>query len=185
MAKKQNDNGQQTRRDRWFLLLVLGLFVVGLSIRGYGYLTHTTTNSRTFQHQVSRDASRKAFSDPSTQQRVPRPDQDSEENRGLVVDLAPYLTEGGLSFFLGFCIGYFLRLVAKTAILIVGAIYFGLILLSHYGMITVDWGSFQDALQHLLLNTQTHIAGLRDIITISLPSVAMGGLGIWRGLKKP
>jgi hypothetical protein len=52
-------------------------------------------------------------------------------------------------------------------------------------MITVDWGSFQHALQQILLNTQTQLEGLRGIITVGLPSVTMGGIGIWRGLKKP
>ena len=97
---------------------------------------------------------------------------------------APYLTEGGLSFFLGFCIGYFLRVVAKTVILLVGAIYVGLILLSHYGLITFDWGSFQHVVQQILLNTKTQVEGLQGILTVGLPSVTVGCLGIWRGLKK-
>ena len=108
---------------------------------------------------------------------------DSESD--LLLTLAPYLTEGGLSFFLGFCIGYFLRLVTRTAMLLIGGIYCCLILLSHYGIITVDWGSFQHILQQLLLNTQEHVEDLKGLLTIGIPSVAMGGIGIWRGLKKP
>ena len=69
--------------------------------------------------------------------------------------------------------------------LLVGAIYICLILLSHYGMITVDWGKFQQVLQQILLNTKTHVEGLQGIITVGFPSAVMGILGIWRGLKKP
>lgn len=103
----------------------------------------------------------------------------------LVTMLAPYLTEGGLSFFIGFCIGYFLRIVAKTMVLVVGGVYVLLILLSHYGMIVVDWGSIQHLVQQLLLNTRSQVEGLQGILTVGIPSVTMGCLGIWRGLKKP
>jgi uncharacterized membrane protein (Fun14 family) len=74
--------------------------------------------------------------------------------------------------------------VAKTIVFVVGGVYVALILLSHYGLVTVDWGSFQQILQQLLLNTQARIGGLQDILTVGLPSVAFGCLGIWRGLKK-
>jgi uncharacterized membrane protein (Fun14 family) len=68
---------------------------------------------------------------------------------------------------------------------IVGGLYCCLILLSHYGIITVDWGQFQHILQQFLLNTQEQVEDLQGVLTIGIPSVAMGGIGIWRGLKKP
>ena len=73
---------------------------------------------------------------------------------------------------------------AILVLLIVGAVYCCLIVLSHYGIITVDWGSFQQILHSLLLNTQTQVESVRQVIQVGLPSAAMGGIGVWRGLKK-
>jgi uncharacterized membrane protein (Fun14 family) len=187
MSKEQNDTGQRKRGDRWFLLVVLILFLLGLGIRGYAYLTRTEGFPQDSQQSTYRSHTQKVV--PNTlregEERTIR--SDTSETSGKIdwlTELAPYLTEGGLSFFLGFCIGYFLRVVAKTVIILVGAIYVCLILLSHYGMITVNWGSFQQILQQFLLNAKTHVEGLQGIITVGLPSVTMGCLGIWRGLKK-
>jgi len=171
MSEKQEEKEKEEQRkrgDRWFLFGILILFLVGLSIRGYGYITRTTRAPKSVQQGAYRGHTQKAV--PNTlregEKRTIRPDmQETSGEKDLLTELAPYLTEGGLSFFLGFCIGYFLRVVAKMAILLVGAIYVCLVLLSHYGMITVDWGSFQHILQQLLLNTKTHIEGLQGIIT--------------------
>ena len=189
MGKKHDEEQQQPKKrgDRWFLFFILFLFLAGLSVRGYGYLFRSDPKTMPLRPQTSRGLSQKAFPEDSTRTRSVQMSPDnsgSSDGENIFVDLAPYLTEGGLSFFIGFCLGYFLRLVAKATILIVGAVYFGLLLLSHYGMVTVDWGSIQQVLQQLLLNTQTHLEGLRGMLAVTVPSAAMGGLGIWRGLKK-
>lgn len=174
---------KQKRKDRWFLLTVLALFFIGIGIRSYGYVSNSKTQplqtSRT--QSYSPDNFREGRHD--AQSRTLSPGDSSEPE--MLLTLAPYLTEGGLSFFLGFCLGYFLRLVTRTAMFLVGGIYCGLILLNHYGIITVDWGNFQHILQQILLNTQEHVEDLRGVLTLGIPSVAMGGIGIWRGLKKP
>jgi uncharacterized membrane protein (Fun14 family) len=182
MSKTQNENTQRKRGDRWFLFLILFLFLIGLGIRGYGYLTQPPGSSQDMQPRSSRDQTNTLR---QGEKRTIQPEpQSTSGTSGLVTALAPYLTEGGLSFFIGLCIGYFLRVVAKIFIVLVGAIYVCLILFSHYGLISVDWGSFQHIVQQILLNTKTQVEGLRGIITVGLPSVTMGCLGIWRGLKK-
>jgi len=176
MSEKQQEKGQRKRGDRWLIVLVSLLFLVGLGIRGYGYMTRTGTG--TIDGRQDLNTLREGGG------RTIRPNTDEPaEGVNWVTKLAPYLTEGGLSFFLGFCIGYFLRVVAKIVILLVGAVYVGLILLSHYGLITIDWGSFQHVLQQLLLNTKTQVEGFQGMLTVGLPSVTVGCLGIWRGLK--
>ncbi len=182
MSTTQHEHTKPKRGDRWLLCLVLFLFLFGLGIRGYGYLTQSPGSSQEMQQRISPDQTN---SFRQGEKRTIQPEsQSTSGTNDLVTAIAPYLTEGGLSFFIGFCIGYFLRVVAKIFILLVGAIYVCLILFSHYGLITVDWGSVQHILQQILLNTKTQVEGLRGIITVGLPSVAMGCLGIWRGLKK-
>ncbi len=176
------DQEQHKRGDRWLLLAVFIIFLIGIGIRGYAYL-EASPSTRSLQPQRSQNYSANAFS-RSRIQSTPSGETVPSEHNGLLISLAPYLTEGGLSFFLGFCLGYVLRLVAKVAIIAVGAIYFCLIVLSHYGIITVDWGSFQHIVQQLLLNTESQLEGLRGMVTHSLPSITMGGVGMWRGLKR-
>ncbi len=184
MPEEHQQRPAATRGDRWFLLLIFLLFVFGCVVRGYSYLTQPGSASESFQQQRSRDSSQKAFpgqtgGDAQGADFLAPPAEDD-----FLDQLAPYLTEGGLSFFIGFCIGYVLRLIAKTAIVLTGALYICLIVLSHYGMITVDWGSVQHALQQLLFNAQTHAEGVRGMVAVTLPSAVMGGIGMWRGFRK-
>lgn len=183
--EKQDDMQEKPRRgDRWVLWLIFFLFAGGLAIRGYSYMTDGTSQTT---RRISSSKSIPTFQDGSPGHEQKKTFADNSRDAGgfnLLTDLAPYLTEGGLSFFLGFCLGFFLRVVAKTAAFVVGGLYIALILLSHYGLITVDWGNFQHLLQQLLLNTRDQVEGLQGILTVGIPSVAMGGLGIWRGLKK-
>lgn len=183
MKNKHDESEQKEKRsDRWFLLLILLLFLLGLGFRSYGYWV--TNSSKRAETSPSSNVTRKSFQAGNQTRSLSSQTGSSSDEMDWARLIAPYLTEGGLSFFLGFCLGFFLRLVAKTAMLVIGAVYFALILLSHYGMVTVDWGGIQEVVRHLLMNTQTQIEGLRGILTVSLPSIAMGSLGIWRGLKK-
>lgn len=180
------------RKDRWALWLIFLLFLGGLSIRGYSYMTDGPSSARRAivpSNTTSPSSSQSSFQGDSTTTTTslkalsaPSDDPDAVD---WLQDLAPYFTEGGLSFFLGFCIGLFLRIVARTAAFVIGGLYLALILLSHYGLITVDWGSIQTLLQNLLLNTRAQMEGVQGMLAVGIPSVAMGGLGIWRGLKKP
>ncbi len=185
MPEEKDDIQEKPRRgDRWALWLIFFLFLGGLAIRGYSYMTEGASQT---SRRISSSKSITTFQDssPGSDQLKAFPDNSREPGEfDLLTQVAPYVTEGGLSFFLGFCIGFFLRVVAKTAAFVVGGVYIALILLSHYGLVTVDWGSFQHVLQQLLLNTREQVEGLQGILAVGIPSVAMGGLGIWRGLKK-
>lgn len=184
MSEQEEIQEKRGRRDRWVLWLILALFLVGLAIRGYGYVNQESPQAnRRISSGQSLSPFQDSLTDGSQHKTLPETSRESGE-WDVVTRLAPYLTEGGLSFFLGFCIGFFLRVVAKTAAFVVGGLYIALILLSHYGLVTVDWGSVQHVLQELLLNTRAQIEGIQGILTVGIPSVVMGGLGIWRGLKK-
>ncbi|PID55901.1 hypothetical protein CSB45_13860 [candidate division KSB3 bacterium] len=181
----EKHQARSRRKDRWLLLLVLLLFCVGLGIRGYGYISASKTDSSPTPHSGFSSGNFSEERHSATSRALLPSDRTNARQPHLLIMLAPYLTEGGLSFFIGFCIGYFLRLLTRTAKFIVGGLYCGIILLSHYGVVTVDWGQFQHIVQQLLLNTRQYVEDLRAVLTIGIPSVAMGGIGIWRGLKKP
>ena len=186
--QEQTTAEQQRRGDRWLLWLIFALFIAGMALRGYAYVKPSAAPVTMQSQPAAPGAPQKAFPERAKGRQmphVPLQDVQSTPQDQLLFQLAPYLTEGGLSFFLGFCLGYFLRVVAKTAMFVVGGLYVTLILLSHYGMIQVDWGIFQHLLRELLLNTQTHLEGLQGVLKTSLPSVAMAALGMWRGFKKP
>ncbi len=184
MAEQQGEQQPRKRSDRWLLLFILALFLCGLGLRGYAYVHEQTAmpmSSRSLSPNSAKalpDTTGSAFQ-PQRQLR-----NEGSDAQNVAFSVAPYLTEGGLSFFLGFCLGAFLRAVAKTAAFVIGGLYCGLILLSHYGVIAIDWGGFQQIIQQLLTNTQPHLESIQHVIRASLPSVAMGGLGIWRGMKK-
>ena len=182
-AMEEQQQERRKRGDRWLLFMMFALFFIGIGIRGYAFVNTQNEEEPVSSRTLSQNSA-KAFPTAAAPSTVsPQPDG-SRDPQSFLFSLAPYLTEGGFSFFVGFCLGYFLRLLAKTAMLIVGAVYCCLIILSHYGIITVDWGSFQQILHSLLLNTQTQVESVRQVIQVGLPSAAMGGIGVWRGLKK-
>ncbi len=185
MAEQQLEQQQRQRSDRWLLIVILFLFLCGLGIRGYAYMQEqqaTLASSRSASPHAAKalpDNSGASSFQPGNQLQNP-----GSESQPVLFSLAPYLTEGGLSFFLGFCVGAFLRVAAKTVAIVIGGVYCVLILLSHYGVVAIDWGMFQQIIHQFLLNTQPHLESLQHVVRASLPSAAMGGLGIWRGLKK-
>lgn len=183
MAEQQPEH---RRSDRWLLIVVLLLFLCGLGIRGYAYLYEQQATMPTSARSLSPHGAKTLPENPGASsfrsEQQMKNAGDTPEN--FAFSLAPYLTEGGLSFFLGFCLGAFLRVAAKTVAIVIGGVYCCLILLSHYGVVAVNWGEFQQIIHHVLLNTQPHLESLQHVIRASLPSAAMGGLGIWRGVKK-
>lgn len=186
MAEQHDEQQRPQRSDRWMLIIILLLFLCGLGIRGYAYLYQqqamTPMTSRSLTPHAAKALPENFGASAFQPERQLRDEENGSQH--LAFSIAPYLTEGGLSFFLGFCVGAFLRVAAKTVAIIIGGMYCCLILLSHYGVIAVDWGVFQQIIHQFLLNTQPHLESVQHVIRASLPSATMGGLGIWRGLKK-
>jgi uncharacterized membrane protein (Fun14 family) len=98
---------------------------------------------------------------------------------------APILTESGVMFFLGFCIGAAIRAVAKMVTVVVGLVMLAVLGLQYIGVIPpVDWGALGGFFQSVAVLVQEGASRMQDVLAHTLPSGTMAGLGVATGLKK-
>jgi uncharacterized membrane protein (Fun14 family) len=97
---------------------------------------------------------------------------------------SPAMVKGGLSLFVGFCVGYALRTFAKLAMLVIGLIFLGIFLLSWGGVVQVDWGKLGEGFDSVVAVLQSQFASLKTFLQGSIPSAGLAGLGLVSGFKK-
>jgi uncharacterized membrane protein (Fun14 family) len=95
----------------------------------------------------------------------------------------PFVTEGGIAMLLGLMLGMATRAIFK--LLAVGLILiFGVILvLSHKGMLSVDWGATGTWIKEFVVNISSD-ESLGGVVKHKLPSAGGLGLGYLLGLKR-
>ena len=89
-----------------------------------------------------------------------------------------------MSLFVGFCVGYALRVFAKIAMLVFGLVFIGILLLSWSGVVEVDWGKLSDGFDNLVGSLSTQFQSFKAFLQGSLPSASLGAVGLVGGLKK-
>ncbi len=150
--------------------------VVAISVLGRVVWAHPENADSTSHSGQPHDAtglvSRRAADEPEAQ---PEP--------GPLVNLLPYLTEGGISMLLGIAVGVAAR-TAMRWVLILFAIFFVLLqVLAYQDIVTIDWGAFANTLHDFVLNISED-TGLGAIVKHKLPSAAAFMMGWYLGLKK-
>lgn len=103
---------------------------------------------------------------------------------GAFTDYSPALMKGGLSFIVGFSIGFAARTFLKLSALILGIVLAINLGLYYGGYLTIDWHALERDFERLAGHFQGQFSGFRDFITGSLPAAGMAGLGLLTGLKK-
>lgn len=84
-------------------------------------------------------------------------------------------------FLLGFAFRRFLKVTSALATLVLG----GIALLKLTGLIELDWASLEGQVRDSLAWTQGQAAALKTLLTGYLPSAGAGGLGLWKGFRRP
>jgi uncharacterized membrane protein (Fun14 family) len=96
--------------------------------------------------------------------------------------LTPIVTQLGIGAVGGFIVGYALKKVTKIVAVIIGLFLVALIYLVSKGIITVDYGKFEDAIFKALGGAGTATGWLAPIIA-HLPFAGAFGLGFFLGFK--
>ena len=97
---------------------------------------------------------------------------------------SPVVFKFGFSFFVGFALGYFLRIFFKLTLAVVGLICLSLFGLEYLGLIDIDWASLQPHYNSALDWLQSQTADFRRFITGQLPAASLAALGLFTGFKK-
>jgi len=96
--------------------------------------------------------------------------------------LTPIVTQLGIGAVGGFIVGYALKKAAKIVAVIIGLFLVALIYLVSKGIITVDYGKFEDAISSALGGAGTAAGWLAPLIA-HLPFAGAFGLGFFLGFK--
>ncbi len=114
---------------------------------------------------------------------LPHPEWALESENGAP-SWSPALIKGGLSFLVGFCLGFVFRVFLKLTALVIGlnlAIYFGL---SQIGVLEIHWEILNGYFDRLVTGFGDDFSELRKVLTGSLPSVGLATLGLFVGYRK-
>jgi len=96
--------------------------------------------------------------------------------------LTPIVTQLGIGAVGGFIVGYALKKVTKIVAVIIGLFLVALIYLVNKGIITIDYGKFEDAILNALGGAGTTLGWLATLIA-HLPFAGAFGLGFFLGFK--
>lgn len=84
-------------------------------------------------------------------------------------------------FLIGFAFRRFLKVTAAVAALLLG----GIALLKATGLVELDWAGVENQIRESLAWTHGWAASLKTLLTGYLPSAGAGGLGLWKGFRRP
>ncbi len=91
----------------------------------------------------------------------------------------------GLSFFVGFTIGYALRSVVKMALIGFGLVFLALFALQYFAHVEIiNWHALDGVFQTLVDRVKDEATRFQSFVTGSLPSTGLATLGLFTGFKK-
>ncbi|MEM4738373.1 MAG: FUN14 domain-containing protein [Acidilobaceae archaeon] len=93
------------------------------------------------------------------------------------------LFQAGGGLILGFATGYFLKKMVKMALIILGALTLGLLLLSYYDIISVNWNKLALLVERVISGTQALTASMQSWIIASIPFAGSFIAGLLLGFK--
>lgn len=95
----------------------------------------------------------------------------------------PALFRFGLSYIGGFFLGYGLKRFLKVTLVVSAMVVGVLLLLSHTGVIGLDWNSMQEQVQSSFGWLTGQAEALKDFLSGYLPSAGAAGVGLFLGLR--
>ncbi|MEM7517467.1 MAG: FUN14 domain-containing protein [Planctomycetota bacterium] len=95
----------------------------------------------------------------------------------------PYLTEASFFGLIGFALGYAARKLVKVGLIILAIAFVGVQALTHFEIVTVDWGRAQELANQFLFNLKEH-SGFTDWAKDKVPSAGSLGAGYLLGFRK-
>jgi len=182
---------------RWkkvFITTAVFLVIVGLGFQGYGFVSGRS----------SKDAQKVALDQknvgqgyqPSTKgsfwpegtspwpEGTSSPPPDGPTRADTLSEWSPSLLKGGMSFLVGFALGYAVRMFFRFSAAVVGVVLLAIFGLSYAGVLQVDWNTIQQSFDQVVASVKGQLTGFQSFIAGSLPSAGLAGVGLFTGFKK-
>ncbi|MBI4606511.1 MAG: hypothetical protein HY721_31485 [Planctomycetes bacterium] len=127
--------------------------------------------------------------EPRTFPRFPgepgEPDEEEAARGATLRDVSPALMSGGLSFFIGFCIGHAVRAFFRLTALFIGVALIGYFGLAYAGVLPMpDWAALEGHFQSLVAALREKGSAFKAFIESHLPSAGLAAAGMFTGFKK-
>ncbi|MGQ9589384.1 MAG: FUN14 domain-containing protein [Planctomycetota bacterium] len=114
----------------------------------------------------------------------PEPEDGAGVRRDGFDDWSPVLVRGGMSFLIGFCVGYALRAFARLSAFFAGLFFIALFGLAYAGVVEVRWDVLQAWFDRAAASLQEETEGFRAFIAGSLPAAGAAAAGLFTGVKR-
>lgn len=163
-------------------------FVVGAGLHGFSYFSGGESSAA--DRELTTDPEKKSalnlnnsLVDGSAGTRSGGAAQGEEPGASDI--MSPLLMQGGLSFFVGFCMAYALRTFFKISALFLGGALLLVFALQYFGVIErFDWASMDGHFQSLMASVSRQMAGFKEFVAGHLPSSAAATAGVFTGWKR-
>jgi len=183
-------SGEVSRREfpRWKKVLLTAavfLVVAGLGFKAYGLIVPQSGQ----RQGVAVD--QKNLTGQLTNPLLPSGEGSQQpqttsvgESGGTMADWSPVFMKGGLSFLVGFSVGYALRTFVRISAVVLGLVCLAVFGLQYTGAVHIDWTAVQGWFDSVALRVKDEFSGFQTFVAGSLPSVGMAGAGLFTGVKK-
>lgn len=196
-----SQNAGPTRKPlpKWkksLLVLSVAAFVAGGSLHAFSYFKHRNDPpAKQLSSDPSKAGAKSAFGvENSLVDGGTRPTGtgdsgsssiDSADSSSATDSLAPFFMNGGLSFFVGFCMGYAIRTFFKITAFAIGTAALLFFALSYFHVIpTMDLSGWEDKFHSLMASLTHQFGNFRAFVEGHLPSSTAATAGIFTGWKK-
>ncbi len=97
---------------------------------------------------------------------------------------SPVFLKLGFGFFVGFSMGFALRVFLSTALAFCGFFCIGLFALGQGGLVTVEWEAMGSLFDQFATTVGEQFQNLHAFLSGALPSAGLGTFGLYAGLRR-
>ena len=175
-----------TRVQRWGVLVAMLVFIAG--VVGYGTTWLSGKHEQVRQEKqdaVSTDTGRSGFvGEAPAGRRAEAIEETQPEAQTWQAKAGAVAMKIGLAFLGGFAAGYAARTFVRTAAMVAAVVVVGVILLSYFGLIDVDFSRAERAYNDNAEWLQTQGGKLLDVVAARVPGTLAGLAGVVVGFLR-
>ncbi len=185
ISKKKSGFAQWVKLCFWIFGSIVALGVVGQGVASMkNYSPSAPARSMLESEQTSRGFSSKSLQLPGISLSESMPGDNADNLSRLLDQWSPFLIKLGLSFFVGFSIGVFLKAVFKVSLFLSGMAFLLLFALSYFNVVEIHWDVMEGHYNSIIASLGEQTSVFKNFITGSLPSAGSFSFGVLAALKR-
>jgi uncharacterized membrane protein (Fun14 family) len=168
------------RRLLWLALLLVAVGVAGQVVARVGSRATAETTETTAAPDAPHAVRAFGTSDRSADESTAATPADQP----WWARLSPAMTKVGVSFIVGFLVGWVFRAFLKGMLLLTLVVVGGLFALSYFGVLNIDFTAARESYDSAMQWLTAQGTRLKDVVMAHLPSSGGGAVGAFLGLRR-